>query len=180
MAKSVAGSCDGKASAINRRVSPTLGLALDADRTTAGGQPLRQHSCRQPEPAPWRCIGQLTPIWAMAMSIAGVQAAREGIVMPQVSPAIAGRAVSTATRATPTIWRSFLIRLRKTIHRAAPRQCRRSFHPLCNRMNEFCFPGGPDHCLRPKCRSNSDSRSPSSLSTTDLALLLGSEMYPLA
>ena len=36
-------------------------------------------------------------------------------------------------------------------------------------------------CLRAKCRSNSsrDSRSPSSLSTTDIALLFGSEIYPL-
>ena len=36
--------------------------------------------------------------------------------------------------------------------------------------------------LPPKCRANSsrDSRSPSSVSATDFALLLGSAMYPLA
>lgn len=100
-------------------VPAVLGLAFATDRTTAGGHPLRQHSCRHPEPAPWRCRGQLMPIWAIAISVAGVQAIREGTVIPQVSPAIAGRAASNATKPTPTSWRTFFIRLRKTIHGAA-------------------------------------------------------------
>jgi hypothetical protein len=141
-------------------VPAVLGLAFDTDRTTAGGHPLRQHSCRHPEPAPWRCIGQLMPIWAIAMSIAGVQATREGTEIPHVSPAIAGCAVSTATRATPTSCKTFFIRLRKTIHLAALCLGCRSLRPLGNRMNEFCLPGGQNHRLRAKCRSNSsrDSR----------------------
>ena len=182
MAKPAVLTCAVHASATKSRVVPILGLAFRADRTTAGGHPLRQHSCRHPEPAPWRCIGQLMPIWAIVMSIAGVQAMREGTVMRQVSPAIAGWAVSTATRATPTSWKTFFIRLRKTIHRAALCLGCRSLRPLGNRMNEICLPGGQNHRLRAKCRSNSsrDSRSPSSLSTTDLALLFGSEIYPCA
>ena len=182
MAKAVARTCAGYASNTKRCVSPVRDLALDADRTTAGGHPLRQHSCRHPEPAPWRCRGQLMPIWAIAISVAGVQAIREGTVIPQVSPAIAGRAVSNATKPTPTSWKTFFIRLRKTIHGAALCLGCRSLRPLGNRMNEICLPGGQNHRLRAKCRSNSsrDSRSPSSLSTTDLALLFGSEIYPFA
>jgi hypothetical protein len=54
-------------------------------------------------------------MWSIAMSHSGAQGMAVEGIMPQVRPAMAGCAASTATKAAATNWRTFFIPLRNTI-----------------------------------------------------------------